>query len=420
MQNTLVRDELRAFCRQWGITQRPRSVTDVMHAYLACSLALRAWEDVYVEIFGSADCLLLDAKRASYPSATSAVETFNKRHRNASVYATIFSGTVIPSEDVLKTNATYMAFRTAVSKAMHPFTVGHVNVVTIMHLVGDVGELQTLMEDPALGFKVTLGGNRLTSPHSEVAKAVWKFDTQAFPTFARDMASIIVQCNYDKCLAGVTIDDVWSDPKMRRTGDGAGKKKSDRTQKKFVGLDVSTSLQKTRFPRHEPLPWDTVFERSVADDPRFMALKKTLGKPVFCNNKQLAQEYLVYATVGDPQSPMTCEMERVYRADFASMNEDELSTLLAKFADRMNAAAVCELDDVTEFERILIQYGSPTQQRDWTTRELLVHLFMAYHPKWKQLYSARWNHDKPLLDAVELYLKTHPSISPLVVIGMFL
>jgi hypothetical protein len=410
--NTLVRDELRSFCKQWGISQRPRSVTDVMHAYLACSLALQAWTDVYVEIFGSADCLLLDAKRAAYPSSVSAAETFNKRHRDANVYATIFSGTVIPADDVLEANPSYMAFRAAVGKAMHPFTVGHVNVVTIMHLVGDVRELNTLMEDPGLGFKVR--GNRLASPHAEVAKAVWKFDTQAFPTFARDMASIIVGCNYDACLTELTVDDVWSDPKKKN-----GETKS-RAQKKPMGMDVSTSLHKTQFPRHEPLPWDIAFERSVADNARFMALKKALGKPVFCNNKQLAQEYLVYATVGDSQSPTTCEMERTYRADFASMNEDELSAMLAKFAERMNAAVVCELDEVVEFERILIQFGNPTQQRDWTTRELLVHLFMAYHPKWKQMYSARWNHDKPLLDAVELYLKKRPSISPLVAIGMFL
>lgn len=418
MQNTLVRDELRAFCKQWGISQRPRSVTDVMHAYLACSLALRTWEDVYVEIFGSADCLLLDAKRAAYPSSTSAADLFNKRHRDANVYATIFAGAEIPTDDVLEANATYMAFHKAVAKAMHPFTVGHVNVVTIMHLVGDVRDVNTLMEDPALGFKVRLlGAKGLASPHSEVAKAVWKFDTQALPTFARDMAAIIVGCNYGACLAGLTVDDVWSDPKKKKHG-GDTKSNTARVQKKTV--DVSTSLQKTQFPRHEPLPWDTAFERTVADDPRFMALKRALGKPPFCNNKQLAQEYLVYATVGDSQSPSACEVERTYRADFASMNEDELGAMLAKFAERMNAAVVCELDDVAEFERILIQFGSPTQQRDWTTRELLVHLFMAYHPKWKQLYSARWNHDKPLLDAVELYLKKYPSISPLVAIGMFL
>jgi len=409
MQNPLL-NELRSFCKQWGITQRPQSVTEVLHAYLCCSLAIPEWTDVYVEVFGSADRLLLDARRAAFPGE-SVASTFNKRRRQASLYAHIFAGTVLPQD--LHENPTYVAFKESVARAMHPFGVSDFNTVAVMHLIGDVRDLQTVLEDEALGFNVKLVGNL----HVNVALVVWKFDTRDHKTFVRDMAAIITGCRYDGCLQGLTVDDVFQQQEQttvrgtRRTTTRDVRQDSNTITTRQRVTNFKTSMHRDSFPRHARLEWDTEFERGIADDPRFSTLKKALGKPAFCNNKTLVNEYLLYATVCTAATPC--------RDDYVATADVDLQKLLLRFVDRMDATTLCDLDDVKEFETIMIQYGNPAMQRNWTTRELLLHLFMAYHPKWKQYYSALWNHDISLVNAVEQYLTKYPNISPVIVIGMF-
>jgi len=410
--------ELITYIKHWGIIDADKlSPLQLLKSYLATSAAMCSWVPVYEHLGLPVDLdqLRFGTKKVDQATTVNISDTFYKRQRSPDVYAAIFC-TCNPREPELQENASFTAF---VDQCITPLgdhiaqQITQQQQVMLFHLLGETisGGLSSLLQEDALGLVNALGKRHVETLCSNMRRY------RSGKTHPKDVAQLIDACEYP-CLNGITMRSLIRDvslttrkpqqvtTKRRPAGSSIVTRQRNAMTTTTTANGKSTAMysclvpETFAFPKHHRVEWNIDTERRVGDDQRFVRYKEFKQHPIFYPNKETLIEYLVDALCRE-----------IYRKDFDGMKREELQEFIGIFVDHVDPSVVTETAEGKRFVKAMTETIAAEQVKKYTTKDVITHMIMAYHPQWKAFYSHYWNYPRQVIDQVAKYTKAYPTLS---------